>query len=235
MSSNIEKISETLAFLRVPNPFRDVIILLTGFCTLSLLYVNSNAYRFSIDGNILIIINKFTSFGRVENVLIVLAASYIVGRFLGVVADFFILPIIYVSKRLATLIVKGFAASLKDLTKAIKQSWRKILAEFFDPQLGHVSMSQDDVRYLVSSVEKFQLIEKTPNISAELERSAYQQIFLQNSVGMFLVCTVLVNNYYFIPFLICLFGALREYWNNQHRDYSIYKAVVHAGAVNPIV
>lgn len=221
MENIAKSVQKAINSLQIPNPFRDVMSLVGGF--VSLLFLNS------ILNINLIHYFDLGSLNQIELILTVIVISFAWGKFL-VIASNFILDLINLAIRLfeiAFLDMRPFKQRLASFkVRWSSPHWKIMIGEILNPSFLRRGILYDEVRNEVSLINISEVINKYPNLSADTERSLYNNMLLRIFLSTFLIVGILTSPYYLLLALFSLYLLIKNIRSINHRDYLIYRAIV---------
>jgi hypothetical protein len=221
MENIAESVQKAINSLQIPNPFRDVITLAGGFTSLVFL-------------NALLKTNLIQYFGldhlnQIELSLAIAIVSLVWGKFL-VIASNIILDLINLIIHLLEITFLN-VQPFKVRWAAFKIRWRSphwkiMIGEILNPPFMRRGISYREVENEISLIEISEVLNKYPNLSADLERLLYNSILLRILLSTSVIVGILVSPYYLFLALFSLYWLIQSIRSINNKDYLIYRAIV---------
>ena len=233
MSFTSEKIKNGLDFLRNPNLFRDVIILICGAISIIFFYLffNLSFADYSGYSNITNFFSKIFWSARIESDILFLIGSFIVGKFLIIAADL-ILGIVSFFISIFYFLLKD-GVNLRIRWIILKKEWKRQFLNFLKPEIFE-PVSPNNVRDEITYAEIAKVREDIPSISGEMERSIFNLLFLKSFLSIFLFLCIFLNIWFFTLFFIFLILVIQQNRHLNYNEYMIYKMIVKSSLENPM-
>ncbi len=215
----MDNLGKTLDLLKIPNPFRDVIVTIGGFSLLLFIQIYLN-----ID---LLSRLKDLNLGRVEIDLVIVVVAFPSGKILLLLSDIVLYIIFLLIDIPVKLFVKGESVKhqLIVLKNDWKFNWKKTLSNFlgYEPPK---SVSYNEVRNEITALEMSAAIKDHPSLASDIERSVYHGIFLRLFLSMSLIGLIFSSIYYLVPFIILLLFILSNNSHLRDEQHTIYRGIV---------
>ena len=216
-----ENAIRALDLLQVPNPFRELIVFMSGLGALVFLQL---ATKFDI-----ISIISYESMGRIERDFIILILTYLIGKLMLTFANIINFAYKHVIKFIESILLNP--NPFKTRFHYFRVKWGTFtnckinLSELINPIIEK-PVSAKEAEKEISVVEISQILSKNPGIKNEKEALIQLTIFLRISYTAFLIAVFLVSKYY-LPIFILIF-LWNQLMNRKIRtgDYMLFRDAI---------
>lgn len=217
----MDNLSKALDLLKIPNPFRDIIISICGLGVIFLFEISSSKYN---------LIEKINTLNlhRLESSLMLLLVAYVLGRLLSFLSDIILIIIDTIRNTLIFIFLeeKPLKSRFYKLKNEWKFNWKDKIKGFLEPSRKFSSVSPEGVKNEINIIEISRLMSSAPGLANEAERKTYSLIILRIFFSASLIAALLLSKYYYISSIIFLVLFISNLRSLKEGEYFIYRSAV---------